>query len=63
MSRSSKLAESQREKPPEYRAFEEALSTALSVSKPELQRHLAEAEKEKVSRYTKYKYVPAKPQS
>jgi len=52
-----------KEKPPEYRVFEEALSTALSVSKPELQQRLAEAEKEKVSRYTRYKYVPSKPQS
>jgi hypothetical protein len=53
------------EKPPspEYRTFTEALSTALSVSKQELQRRLAEGEPEKVSRYERYKYVPAKPQS
>jgi hypothetical protein len=53
------------EKPPspEYRTFTQALSTALSVSKQELQRRLAESEPEKVSRYARYKYVPAKPQS
>lgn len=52
------------EKPPspEYRTFTEALSLAISVSKPELQRRLAERKGEKVSRYKKYKYVPAKPQ-
>jgi hypothetical protein len=51
------------EKPPEHRVFEEALSTALSVPKQELRRRLAESEPEKVSRYERYKYVPAKPQS
>jgi hypothetical protein len=48
------------EKPPEYRVFEEALSTALSVSKPELQRRANELKSEPVSRYKQYKYVPAK---
>jgi hypothetical protein len=51
------------EKPPEYRVFEEALSTALSLSKQEIQRREAEAEPEPVSRHARYKYVPAKPQS
>jgi hypothetical protein len=53
------------EKPPspEYRTFTEALSLAISVSKPELQKRLAEKKVEKVSRYRRYKYVPAKPQS
>ena len=50
------------EKPPEYRVFEEALSTALSASKSELQKRSSELESEKVSRYKRYKYVPAKPQ-
>ena len=36
---------------PEYRVFEEAPSSAFSVSKPELQRRLAEGKDEKVSRY------------
>jgi hypothetical protein len=49
--------------PPEYRVFTEALSSALSVSKSEIQRREAEAEPEPVSRHTRYKYVPAKPQS
>ncbi len=48
------------EKPPEYRVFEEALSTALSVSKDDLQRRVSEVKSEKVSRYKRYKYVPAK---
>ncbi len=53
------------EKPPspEYRTFTKALSTAFSISKAELQQRLAEAEKEKVSRYTRYKHDPSKPQS
>jgi hypothetical protein len=53
------------EKPPspEYRTFTEALTLAISVSKPELQKRLDEKKGEKVSRYTRYKYVPAKPQS
>jgi hypothetical protein len=52
------------EKPPspEHRTFTEALSLALSVSKPELERRLDRMKSEKVSRYTRYKYVPAKPQ-
>lgn len=49
------------EKPPEYKVFTEALSAALSVSKQEIQRREALAESEKVSRHTRYKYVPAKP--
>jgi hypothetical protein len=51
------------EKPPspEYRTFTEALSLAILVSKPELQKRLDEKKGEKVSRYTRYKYVPAKP--
>jgi hypothetical protein len=50
------------EKPPspEYRTFTEALSNALSVSKPELQRRANELKSEPVSRYKRYKYVPAK---
>jgi len=48
--------------PPEYRRFAEALSSILSVSKPELQRRLDRTKSEKVSRYKRYKYVPAKPQ-
>jgi hypothetical protein len=59
----TKLSEKRQEKPPEYRVFEEALSTALSVSKPELQRRLEQTKHEPVSRYTRYKYVPAKPRS
>jgi hypothetical protein len=51
------------EKPPspECRTFMEALSLALSVSKPELRRRVNELKSEKVSRYKRYKYVPAKP--
>jgi hypothetical protein len=53
------------EKPPspEYRTFTEALSSALSVSKTELERRVSRMKSEKVSRYKRYKYVPAKPQS
>jgi hypothetical protein len=53
------------EKPPspEYRTFTEALSSILSLSKLELKRRLERSEPEKVSRYRRYKYVPAKPQS
>ncbi len=53
------------EKPPspEYGKFTEALTLAISVSKPELQKRLDEKKGESVSRYTRYKYVPAKPQS
>jgi len=53
------------EKPPpsEYRTFTEALSSVLSISKQELQKRLSDAEPEKVSRHTRYKYVPAKRQS
>lgn len=47
------------EKPPEYRAFEEALSIALSVLKSELQQRVSEVKSEKVSRYKRYRYVPA----
>jgi len=43
------------EKPPEYRAFEEALSIALSVLKSELQQRVSEVKSEKVSRYKRYK--------
>jgi len=60
MSKSQKKIE--KPPPPEYRKFTEALSLALSVSKQEIQRREAEAEPEKVSRHTQYKYVPAKPQ-
>jgi hypothetical protein len=49
--------------PLEYQRFTEALSSALSVSKQEIQRREAEAEPEPVSRHARYKYVPAKPQS
>jgi hypothetical protein len=49
--------------PPEYRTFTEALSLALSVSKPEAEKRLNGVKSEKVSRYKRYKYVPAKPQS
>ncbi len=48
---------------PECRTFTEALSSALSVSKPEIQRRVDRMKSEKVSRYKRYKYVPAKPQS
>jgi hypothetical protein len=48
--------------PPEYRTFTEALSAALSVSKPEIQRRVDRMKSEKVSRYKRWKYVPAKPQ-
>jgi hypothetical protein len=41
------------EKPPEYRVFEEALSTALSIPKQELQRRVAWEEPKKISRYEK----------
>jgi hypothetical protein len=53
------------EKPPspEYQTFTEALSLALSVSKPELQKRLDGAKPEKPSRHTRYKYVPEKRQS
>jgi hypothetical protein len=51
-----------KEKPPEYKVFAEALSSALSVSKPELKRRVDRMKSEKVSRYKRYKYVPAKPQ-
>ncbi len=37
--------------PPEYRTFTEALSSVLSVSKPELQRRVDRMKSEKVSRY------------
>jgi hypothetical protein len=47
---------------PEYRIFKEALTSAISVSKSELQRRLDAMKGEKVSRYKRYKYVPAKPQ-
>lgn len=52
------------EKPPpsEYRTFTEALSLAISASKGELQQRLKQMKGEKVSRYKRYKYVPAKPQ-
>ena len=52
------------EKPPspECRTFAEALSLALSVSKPELERRVDRMKSEKVSRYNRWKYVPAKPQ-
>jgi hypothetical protein len=43
-----KQVKSRIEKPPEHRVFEEALSTAISVSKPELQRRLAESKGENV---------------
>ena len=58
-----KSSNEHKEKPPEYRVFEEALSTVLSVSKPELQRRLERSDPEKVSRYKRYKYVPAKHRS
>lgn len=51
-----------KEKPPEYKVFIEALSTALSVSKPDLRQRVDQMKSEKVSRYKRYKYVPAKPQ-
>ena len=53
------------EKPPrpEYRTFTEALSSALSVSKPEIQRRVDRMKSEKVSRYKRYKYVPEEGQS
>jgi hypothetical protein len=51
------------EKPPEQEAFTDALSLALSVSKQELQERLSKSAPESVSRYDRYKYVPAKPRS
>ena len=51
----------QSEKPPEQEAFMEALSLALSVSKREVQERISKSRPEKVSRYVRYKYVPAKP--
>lgn len=50
----------QSEKPPEQEAFTEALSSALSVSKQEIQERLSKSAPESVSRYDRYKYVPAK---
>ncbi len=51
------------EKPPspECRTFTEALSLALSVSKTEVKRRVDRMKSEKVSRYKRYKYAPAKP--
>lgn len=51
------------EKPPspECRTFTEALSSALSVSKAEINRRVDRMKSEKVSRYKRWKYVPAKP--
>jgi len=52
------------EKPPspEHRTFTEALSLAISASKDEIRQRLKQMKGEKVSRYKRYKYVPAKPQ-
>jgi hypothetical protein len=58
----SESQSTQSEKPPEQKTFTEALSLALSVSKPELKRRVVQMKSEKVSRYKRYKYVPAKPQ-
>jgi len=54
----------QNEKPPspEYRTFTAALSSALSFSKADVQRRVDRMKSEPVSRYKRYKYVPAKPQ-
>ncbi len=60
---SSSKAELDNEKPPEDALFREALTAALSVSKQEIQKRESESEPEKISRHTRYKYVPAKPQS
>jgi biotin operon repressor len=53
------------EKPPspESRTFTEALSSALSFSRAEVQQRVNQLKSEPVSRYKRYKYVPAKPQS
>ena len=53
------------EKPPssECRTFTEALSSALVASKADMQRRVDQMRSEKVSRYKRYKYVPAKPQT
>lgn len=53
-------SEKQTEKPPEQVVFREALSLALSVSKQEIQERIAKSAPEPVSRYDRYKYVPAK---
>jgi hypothetical protein len=50
-------------RPPEQQVFMEALSSALSVSKQEIQARISKSQAEKVSRHARYKYVPAKPQS
>lgn len=50
--------------PPEYQTFMEALSSAVSVSKREVQERISKSRPEKVSRFARYKYVPSKqPQS
>lgn len=59
----SETQNNQSVKPPERVAFTEALSSALSVSKPELKRRVDRMKSEKVSRYKRYKYVPAKPRA
>lgn len=53
------------EKPPspEQRTFTEALTSVLSFSKVEVQKRVDALKSEPVSRYKRYKYVPAKPQS
>jgi hypothetical protein len=48
---------------PKADRFNEALASALSVSRSEIQERLAQAKDEKPSPHTKYTYVPAKPQS
>jgi hypothetical protein len=43
--------------------FTEALSKLVSIPRAEIQKRLAKAPKESVSRNKRYKYVPAKPAS
>jgi hypothetical protein len=43
-------------------AFSEALSKLVSVSHAEMQRRIKTVPEVPVSRHTRYKYVPAKPQ-
>jgi len=54
--------ETEKAPPSEYRTFTGALSLAISVSKDELRQHLKQMRGEKVSRYKRYKYVPARRQ-
>ena len=49
-------------RPNKHEVFTQALASALSVSRSEIQDRLAQAKTEKPSPHTKYTYVPAKGQ-